>query len=300
METRQTLLVDAFTDEPATGNPTGLIPDASDLADDQCRAVAAELGASATAVLEPSASADRRLRVFSPESEVDLHGTATVAVHAHLFERGVIDEGSHAVETGSGDVAVDVEADGTAWTDAPTAEVERADVDHEDAAAALGIDVAALRDVGADLPTSRATCGESVLVVPVNYFEHLSAIDPDHGAVADVCAHAQADRLCAFTFDTIDGDSAVHVRSFTPEADRREDPASGFAAGACAAYLRRNTVLDDETDEVVVEQGHFLDRPGRVRVVTDGHSVRIGGRAVTTLDGDLVVPEADEDDILEV
>jgi predicted PhzF superfamily epimerase YddE/YHI9 len=48
------------------------------------------------------------------------------------------------------------------------------------------------------------------------------------------------------------------------------------------------------------DQGHFLDRPGLVRVEIDGDDVRVGGRAVTALDGSLVVPPADEDDILEV
>ena len=65
-------------------------------------------------------------------------------------------------------------------------------------------------------------------------------------------------------------------------------------------YLRRHDVLDGEFDEIVVEQGHFLDRPGAVRVETDGDEVRVGGRAVTTFDGDLVIPAADDDEIIEL
>jgi trans-2,3-dihydro-3-hydroxyanthranilate isomerase len=50
---------------------------------------------------------------------------------------------------------------------------------------------------------------------------------------------------------------------------------------------------------MVFEQGHFLDRPGRVRVRARSDPVTVGGRAVTALDGSLVVPEFDEDDIIE-
>jgi predicted PhzF superfamily epimerase YddE/YHI9 len=56
--------------------------------------------------------------------------------------------------------------------------------------------------------------------------------------------------------------------------------------------------MDGDQTTFVCEQGHVRSRPGRVRVdVTDG--VRIGGRAVTTLDGTLTVPPSSEDDILE-
>lgn len=300
METRQALLVDAFTDEAMAGNPAGVVPDASGLADDQMAAVAAELGASETAFVLPSETADRRIRYFTPETEVDLCGHATVAAHANLFERAVIDDGTHTMETEAGTFDVELTIDGTVWMEQADAETRRADVSHEDAADALGVDVAALRDVGADVPISRASTGLPYLMVPVNYFEHLSGADPDLGAVEDLCERADCTGLYAFTFDTLDGDSTAHARAFAPLAGVDEDPVTGTAAGALGAYLRRHRALDGEFDEIVVEQGHFLDRPGKVRVETDGDDVRVGGRAVTALDGDLVVPEADEDDIIEV
>jgi len=300
METRQALLVDAFTDEPMAGNPAGVLPDASDLADDQLQAVAAELGASETAFVVPSEAADRRLRYFTPETEVDLCGHATVAAHAYLFERAVIDDGTHTVETDAGVFDIELEIDGTVWMEQADASVRRADVSHEEAADALGVDVASLRDVGADVPISRSSTGMPFLLVPINYFEHLSNADPDMGAVAELCEREDCEGLYAFTFDTIDGDSTVHARAFAPLAGITEDPVTGTAAGALGAYLRRHNVLDGEFDEIVVEQGHFLDRPGTVRVETDGDEVRVGGRAVTTLDGDLVIPDPEEDDILEV
>jgi predicted PhzF superfamily epimerase YddE/YHI9 len=46
------------------------------------------------------------------------------------------------------------------------------------------------------------------------------------------------------------------------------------------------------------EQGHFLDRPGEVRVRV-GDAVRVGGRAVRALSGTLRIPESDDEGIVE-
>jgi len=92
--------------------------------------------------------------------------------------------------------------------------------------------------------------------------------------------------------------STLHARMWAPGAGVPEDPVTGTASGACGAYLRTVDAFDDLPDEMRFEQGHFVDRPGVVRVQV-GEAVRVGGRAVTALDGSLAVPSADEDDILE-
>jgi predicted PhzF superfamily epimerase YddE/YHI9 len=78
---------------------------------------------------------------------------------------------------------------------------------------------------------------------------------------------------------------------------------TGTASGAVGSYLRYQGALDEE-DPLVFEQGHFRDRPGRVLVDTregeEGETApRVGGQAVTALDGDLTIPDSDEDDIIE-
>jgi len=300
MDTRKALLVDAFADEPMAGNPAGVLPDASDLSEDQMQAIAGELGASETAFVVPSEDADRRLRYFTPEREVDLCGHATIAAHAYLFERAVIDDGTHTLETAAGTFDVELTIDGTVWMEQANAELGRVDVDEQEAADALGVDVASLRDVGADVPIGKVSTGMPFLMVPINYFEHLSNADPDMTAIEELCERADCEGLYAFTFDTRDMDSTVHARAFVPLAGIPEDPVTGTAAGALGAYLRRHNAMDGEFDEILVEQGHFLDRPGTVRVESDGDEVRVGGRAVTTFDGDLVIPDDDEDEIIEI
>jgi PhzF family phenazine biosynthesis protein len=299
MDTRRALLVDAFTADPLAGNAAGVVPDAEDLSADRMGAVAAELSVSETAFVLPADDADRRLRYFSPTQEVDLCGHATIAAHAHLHQEGAIDPGEHTVETNVGVLDVEVGDDGIVWMTQNRPEVRRVDVGYDRLGDALGIDPAALRDVGADLPTAVASTGLPFLVVPVNFLEHLSSAAPDYPALETLAEEYDAAGVYAFTFDALEGDSTLHARAFAPGLGIREDPVTGTAAGACGAYLREVSAFDGELpEEMVFEQGHFVDRPGRIRVQV-GAEVRVGGRAVTSLDGRLTVPPEEDDDIIE-
>ena len=299
MDTRRALLVDAFTADPLAGNAAGVVPDAEDLSADRMGAVAAELSVSETAFVLPADDADRRLRYFSPTQEVDLCGHATIAAHAHLHQEGAIDPGEHTVETNVGVLDVEVGDDGIVWMTQNRPEVRRVDVGYDRLGDALGIDPAALRDVGADLPTAVASTGLPFLVVPVNFLEHLSSAAPDYPALEALAEEYDAAGVYAFTFDALEGDSTLHARAFAPGLGIREDPVTGTAAGACGAYLREVSAFDGELpEEMVFEQGHFVDRPGRIRVQV-GAEVRVGGRAVTSLDGRVAVPPEEDDDIIE-
>ncbi|MFB6103076.1 MAG: PhzF family phenazine biosynthesis protein [Haloplanus sp.] len=300
MDTRRTLLIDAFADEPLAGNAAGVVPDAAGLDATQMAAIARELSASETAFLTDDADddVDRRIRYFTPSQEVDLCGHATVASLVHLHDEGVLDAGAGRLRTNVGVLDVEVTEEGVAWMEQDDPAVEVVDLDYERAGEALGIDPAALRDVGADLPAAVATTGLPFLIVPVNFLEHLGPLDSDMDAIASLAADHGATGVYAFTFDTLDAASTLHARMFAPGAGVPEDPVTGTASGACGAYLRAVDAFDDLPDELRFEQGHFIDRPGIVRVRV-GEEVRVGGRAVTALDGTLAVPPAEDDDIVE-
>ena len=318
METRRCLLVDAFATEPLAGNTAGVVPDAAGLDDGQMQAVARELSASETAFLTSGDEADRRIRYFTPTQEVDLCGHATVASHAWLAESGEIDDGTHTLETNVGVVEVTVD-EGSVWMTQDDAVVEVVDLDHGRVAEVLGADPATLRDVGADLPLATASTGLGYLVVPVNFLSALSELAPDFDAVAALTDELGVTGVYAFTFDALESESTLHGRMFAPGAGVDEDPVTGTASGAVGAYLRevgafgggaqsagessgeRGDPRDgDLPAELTLEQGHFVDRPGRVRVRARSEPVEVGGRAVTALDGSVAVPPSDDDEIIEV
>ena len=313
MDTVRTLLVDAFADRPLAGNAAGVVPDADGLTDDQMQSIARELSVSETAFLLSSDRADRRVRYFTPTREVDLCGHATVGSHYFLFDDGVVEAGTHSLETNVGVLDVEVTDEGFVWMtqDAPT--VERVDLDYDRVADALGVEPTSLTGLSDDLPLAVASTGLPFLIVPAEYLGDLSDADPDVRAVEALSETVGATGVYLFTFDALERESTLHGRMFAPAAGVPEDPVTGTASGAVGAYLRQFGAFEtgqdplgsapDETsegfpDELRLEQGHFVDRPGEVRVRV-GETVRVGGAGVVALDGHLAVPPAEDEDILE-
>ncbi|MFB6077544.1 MAG: PhzF family phenazine biosynthesis protein [Halarchaeum sp.] len=297
MQSTRALLVDAFTDRPLDGNAAGVVPDADGLDDDQMQAVARELGASETAFFTESDDAERRVRYFTPTTEVDLCGHATIAGHAHLAADGRIDAGTHTLETNVGVLDVDVDSDGMVWMTQRAPDVRRASLDASRVADALDVPEAAFVD---DLPFAVADTGLPFLVVGLDYLSALGDADPDDELLAGLCEDVDAAGVYAFTFDTLGAETTLHGRAFCAPVGIREDPVTGTASGAVGAYLDHVDAFGGEfPDPLVCEQGHYVERPGEVRVRVAGETVRVGGRAVRAFDGEIVVPDSEDDDIIE-
>jgi trans-2,3-dihydro-3-hydroxyanthranilate isomerase len=342
MDTRQVVLVDAFAAEPTGGVPVGVVPDGEDLTDDQLRAVASELDA-ATAALSTETAGE--IRVCGPSGPLDQHLQATVGAFALGVERGWLEPGTHTPTAGSGSQTVSVGEDGRTWVAVEDPRPETVDVDYATVASALGLDVASLRDVGADLPPVRLSVGVDALAVPVNFLEHLGNVTPAPGALADLTQGVGVEAVCAFTFDTLAADAACHARTLVPPGAGRgaatgslslarasglEVPVSPAIAGGVATHLTREGIIEGERP--TVEQGHYQDRPAQVQIAVHSEPLRgseqssgekprdseargasenasgekprdselwVGGRATVSLDGSVVVPDAEDDDILE-
>lgn len=296
MDRVRVLLVDAFTQEPLTGNVAGVVPDADGLSDGQMQAVANELGASETAFLVSTGAAERRLRFFTPTTEVDLCGHGTVATHAWLHAAEELDPGDHTLETNIGVLDIHVEADGTVWMTQDQPTVTRVEPGVDRLGEILGIDPDALAP--ADLPIARASTGLAFLIVPVDFLSALGEASPDFDRIDALSTDLEVAGVYAFTFDALERSSTLHARMWGPSIGVDEDPVTGTASGAAGAYLRHVGAFDPMPEEMAFEQGHFVDRPGTVRVRV-GETVRVGGRAVVSVDGTLTVPDPDEDVIIE-
>ncbi|WP_226005659.1 PhzF family phenazine biosynthesis protein [Natrinema salinisoli] len=298
METTRILQVDAFTDEPLTGNPAGVVPDADGLSSEQMQAIAAEMAVSETAFLRSSETADRRIRYFTPTQEVDLCGHATIGSFAHLSDEG-LEPGMTTLETNVGTLDIEVEEDGTVWMTQDEPTVREVEVGYDRVADALGVDAAALKGASDDIPLAVSSTGLPFLIVPITYLSDVGNAEPDMAAIEALTDAVDATGVYLFTFDALEPESTLHGRMFAPGAGVPEDPVTGTASGAVSAYLDRFGAFDDDMpEELLLEQGHYVDRPGQVRVRLDD-AVRVGGRGVTVLEGSIVVPEDDDEEILE-
>jgi PhzF family phenazine biosynthesis protein len=95
-------LVDAFTDRAFGGTPHAVILDADDLSKAMMQAVAREMNHSETAFLRRSNRADFGVRYFSPNQEVPMAGSPTIATVHALLESGRLALNGEPILPGSG------------------------------------------------------------------------------------------------------------------------------------------------------------------------------------------------------
>jgi PhzF family phenazine biosynthesis protein len=77
----------------------------------------------------------------------------------------------------------------------------------------------------------------------------------------------------------------MHVRSFAPILGVAEDPVCGSGNASVAAFLVHCGLIGEFGTEYVSRQGMAVGRAGEVAVSVAGGAIRIGGFAVTCIDG---------------
>ena len=285
------LQVDAFTDRPFAGNPAGVVMEADGLADGRMREIAAEMNVAETAFLSASGrgDADRRLRWFTPTSEVTYCGHATVAsVHA-LVEAGRLTGDRIAFDTLGGLLRVEVERrpDGNVmWLEPPLPALQPFVGTLDGLVAAAG-----LTGDGIGGWAKPALTPEKDLLVPASGLAPLRALAPDMATLARLGAAAAIRGLCIVSREAVDPGSTIHSRFFAPHIGIPEDPVTGSVHSSIAVWLATAGLLPATGRSVfTAEQGDWLGRPGRLLIEVEMSAgaparVRVGGRAVTVLQG---------------
>ena len=261
--------------------------------------IAHEVAAPETAFVLPPThkGADVRIRWFSPTTEVPLCGHATIGAFHALAEEGMHgmkDTGSYnfVLETLSGNLPLTVEkrkVGTTIYLGLNVPVFVRAGQYKLDIMRLFGI---SLEEFENRMPI----VSEQYLYVPLRRLHTLLSLKPNMFALSQFLGNRNLNGLCVFTLETVEKSSAVHSRFFAPNLGIDEDPVTGSANGPLGVYLFQQGYLQQggETISIVGEQGDVLGRKGRVTIelaVRNGSvsSVRIGGRAVTVLSGDMLI-----------
>jgi trans-2,3-dihydro-3-hydroxyanthranilate isomerase len=288
------VLVDVFADRPLAGNPLAVVADAERLEEPVMRALAREFNQSETTfVLPPTRhGAIRRLRSFTPTgAEVVGAGHNALGAWWWLVTAGQVEldaDGGAALAQEIGDRVLPVEVTGRGgrpeaivMEQAPP-EFGRTVTDREDLAAALGLEPDALDDVQAQVVST----GAAHLLVPVADRAAVDRVRPDAPRLAAALAKVGGQGCYVYCLDPVDPSAVAHARFFNPTVGIEEDPATGSAAGPLVSRLVAQGVVADGAT-VVVEQGHAMGRPSRIRVQASEERVRIGGAAVVVAEGTL-------------
>lgn len=267
----------AFTEDPAGGNPAGVV--VADTQPDRgtMQRIAAEVGYSETAFLVPEGPGRWWCRYFAPAAEVPFCGHATIASGVALatgdpaLERAVL-------STSVGDVAVAMDRAGPAVRaelTSPAADV--APLDDADLDALLtcfGWDRDAL---DAALPPAVGFGGARHPVLALRDRAILAAMDYGFDALRDLMA---ANDWTTIQVVHREDPATFHARDPFPVGGVVEDPATGAAAAALGAYLRGRGDLPPD-GRLVVHQGVDMGRPSLLHVDASGTGgIRVAGTAV--------------------
>ncbi|WP_411073210.1 PhzF family phenazine biosynthesis protein [Streptomyces sp. cmx-4-25] len=263
-------IVDAFTDRPFSGNPAGVLLLDSFPEEDWLRKVAAEVNLSETAFAHPlpaGGEADWALRWFTPTTEVDMCGHATLAT-AHVLHTTGAATGTVRFAARCGVLGATAEADGTITMDFPTSPLTPVPAP-AGLEKALGAEIVAVHDTGVHI-------GD--LVVELRDEAAVRTLTPD---LATLKTMSSRGTIVTAAAEHPDRGYDFVSRGFFPAVGIDEDPVTGSAHTALAPYWSARFGRDDLTGL----QGGA--RTGLVRTRLRGDRTLLGGRAVTVIEGDL-------------
>ena len=283
--------VDAFTDQVFGGNGCAVVHGGAVLPDDLCMAYVRETSLVECTFTGPSEIADFKVKYYLASREIPFAGHPTIATVAALRHRGLIGEGPLRLETGAGIVEIEVRGAQIAMTQiAPVFGVE--------------VPVDLVSNVGGLEPgdiigqPQVVSTGLPFCITVLRSRGALEGLKLDPRALADYNAHLGQDSDMMEPFwVTLDGATSAgdtYARLLLAPPSPAEDPFTGSATGAMAAYLWARGLID--SPRFVAEQGHLMGRPGRAEVEVLGPrdaitGVRVAGQGRVVMSGQVFMPD---------
>ena len=282
--------VDVFTSRPLEGNALAVLTDARGLSTDEMQAIARETNLSETTFVLPDPSASSaapvRVRIFTVGEEVPFAGHPTLGTATVL--RGA---------SGARDVvlALDVGEIPVRFEDRPEGtfgEMRQRDPTfgrihaRDDVARALGV---APDDLDPAAPIQTVSTGLPFAIVPFRRLATVRDLRIDWSRADAYLAGTDARFFYLVARETVDPAAGLHARMIFYGG---EDPATGSAAGCCAAWMVKHGVAAPG-QAVLIEQGLEARRPSRIHVRASAGGagatdVRVGGHVVEVARGELV------------
>ena len=250
-------VVDAFTDEVFKGNPAGVCLPDQELDAEMMQNIATENNLSETAFVFPAGSG-YNLRWFSPETEIDLCGHATLA--SAFVLRRFVDTGADRIDffTKSGSLSVEYQ-DGLYELDFPSrppARIENIPV-HAEAVGCAIMEAHNSRDLLLLVES------EAAVKTLVPNYEKIRSFTDNLGIIV-----------------TAKGDEADFVsRFFVPAAGIPEDPVTGSAHCTLIPFWAERLGKETMTARQLSARG------GTLYCRDCGERVKIAGHAVLYLEG---------------
>lgn len=281
--------LDVFSSRLFDGNPLAVVIDADDLDTDTMQRIARWTNLSETAFLLKPAQpeADYRVRIFTTRQELPFAGHPSVGSAYVAIECGKIAVGKRSLvqECAAGLLPVKIDGEGDSrviHVQAPPATIDRCDevfADRVAGALRTAVDAAAMRKINN---------GPAFIVCDLVEASIVRTLNPDFSALAAICERATAVGVCVFGRER-DGTAAMAVRAFCPADSMPEDPVTGSANAAIAAYLQATDGLATYGKHYRASQGREVGRAGIVEVSVNiaTSAITIGGACAIGVRGEL-------------
>jgi PhzF family phenazine biosynthesis protein len=286
---RRFIQLDVFSSKPLLGNPLAVVVDGEGLDDATMQAFARWANLSETTFLLPPthASADYRVRIFTPRQELPFAGHPSVGSAFAAIESGLVPPDSQRLiqECAAGLLPVRIEGNGREriiHVQAPPAELRTVVADQR---TRLG------HALDAELTQNQVRLvdnGPLWFVCDLREAVAVRQLSPDLAAIGALCEASGAVGVSVFGRQPT-GEESMAVRAFCPADGIPEDPVTGSANAAIMAFLADAGDPAGYGLRYRASQGREVGRDGYVEVMRDGNDGRIsiGGACAMGIRGEL-------------
>jgi len=290
MPPKRFLQVDVFSKRPGSGNPLAVVLDAEGLSAVQMQKIASWTNlVETTFVLPPTqATADYRVRIFTPQREIPFAGHPSLGTaHALLVSKQISKSNGEIIqECDAGLIPIRIETSKKfrqrLFFRAPAVKnIVPIHSDNQEAAA-----VFSKLPLGALLP-SLVEGGRKWWIAEMQDENSLRSLEPDYQAISAMSKASDSMGLCVFS-RCKDQDYQLAVRAFAPAFGIKEDPASGAANATIAAYLLDSGALKAIGKNYRVSQGREMGHDATIDLrAKQQDDIWVGGECQTVINGTL-------------
>ncbi|WP_108484591.1 PhzF family phenazine biosynthesis protein [Oceaniglobus ichthyenteri] len=281
------LVYDVFTDTPFGGNPLAVVTDGPAVPEAQLQKIAREFNFSETTFVYPPVDPTHtaKVRIFTPTMEIPFAGHPIIGTALALHDLGRAAD--MVLELGVGPIACSITKGLARFTATQPLTID-AHPDLADVAACLGVAPGAIR-TDRHMPVL-AGVGLPFVLAELSDLAALNSVQPVSDAFRAGAAQYPSQLDFAIYAYVRDG-AAVSARMFAPLDNIPEDPATGSAAAALAAFLSQ---LESAPLTLLITQGQDMGRPSHIQaeVELEGgltRAIHISGRARKMMVGRLTL-----------
>ena len=287
--------VDVFTDRALTGNALAVFLDGRGLSTEQMQAIARETNLSETTFIlpgDPAAEKENgiRVRIFTVQEELPFAGHPTLGTAFVLRGQSGASEIRLALNVGTVPVRFEDRPGQPAFGEMTQKNPEFGSThDPQAIAEVTGLNPS---DFDPSVPIQTVSTGFPFTIAALRSLQTLKILRYDVKRAAEFLAPSGGKFFYFVSRETVDPKARLHARMLFYNG---EDPATGSAAGCCAAWMVAHGVAASD-EQVLIEQGLEMRRPSRIFVRATKKdnqivNVRVGGNCVELLRGEVTLPE---------